>query len=304
MAFRFNAKTCFLTYAQCGDLTKDEVLSFFLEFDLEFWCIGLEDHLDTEGKHIHAWLQFKKKLDKRNCHWWDIRGFHPHSGGAVRRRGDTIEYCKKDGDYIEMLPHGTKTSWASCASARTREEFLTRVEECSPRDWILQHDRIFGFADWKYAAAIPQYVPPVLDFRLCPLIQDWLGTWNQSRPKTLFLCGPTRTGKTSWARSLDRHMYFCTLFNLKDWDDEAKYLVIDDFSWEYFPNKKGFWGSQEQFVLTDKYKGKKTVHWGKPMIYLCNPDQDPFNHVTMMSENAKDFFIDNCVQVYNHSFFI
>lgn len=301
--FRFNAKQCFLTYPRCGNLTKDEVLSFFMEFELEFWCIGLEDHADGEGKHIHAWLSFKKKLDKRDPRWWDIREFHPHSGGTVRKRGECIEYCKKDGDYIENLPFGTKTSWASCVNARSREEFLSRVEECSPRDWILQHDKIFAYADWKYPSNIISYNPPSnQDFQIPQEIRDWLLTWDQSRPKTLFLCGPTRTGKTCWARSLGEHMYFCCMFNLNDWSNSAQYLVIDDFNWEFFPNKKGFWGAQDTFTLTDKYKGKRTVKWGKPMIYICNPDQDPFNHPSMLREGAKDFFIHNCIQIYNFNF--
>lgn len=55
---------------------------------------------------------------------------------------------------------------------------------------------------------------------------------------------------------------------------------MDDIEWQYVPDKKQFFGSQKEFALTDKYKGKKTVKWGKPLIFLCNYDpvvQDGWN---------------------------
>lgn len=45
---------------------------------------------------------------------------------------------------------------------------------------------------------------------------------------------------------------------------------MDDMEWQFVPDKKQFFGSQEEFALTDKYKGKKTVKWSKPLIFLSN----------------------------------
>lgn len=44
------------------------------------------------------------------------------------------------------------------------------------------------------------------------------------------------------------------------------------------PSKKQWWGAQQEFTTTDKYKKKQQIRFGKPMIYLCNPDQDPRTH--------------------------
>lgn len=88
--------------------------------------------------------------------------------------------------------------------------------------------------------------------------------------------GPTRLGKTEWARSLGRHIYMCGMFNLSMWDDRAEYLVIDDINFEFFTpgGRKSLWGAQRELTLSDKYTKKKCINWGKPMIYLCNRDGD------------------------------
>lgn len=71
-------------------------------------------------------------------------------------------------------------------------------------------------------------------------------------------------------------MYFNNLFDLKNWDDDAKYIIFDDFtSVEFVPARKGFFGAQREFTVTDKYMGKATVYWGKPCIYLTNKS-NPF----------------------------
>lgn len=65
-------------------------------------------------------------------------------------------------------------------------------------------------------------------------------------------------------------MYFQNLFNLGDWDDDAQYLVWDDIPFAFITARKAFFGAQQQITITDKYKRKKTVVWGKPCIFLDN----------------------------------
>lgn len=87
--------------------------------------------------------------------------------------------------------------------------------------------------------------------------------------------GPTRLGKTEWARSLGRHIYMCGLFYLAAWDNEADYLVIDDIAFERWgDSRKALWGAQKELTLSDKFARKRVVKWGKPMIVLCNPGDD------------------------------
>lgn len=90
------------------------------------------------------------------------------------------------------------------------------------------------------------------------------------------LVGPSKTGKTQWARSLGRHMFFRENFNLDDWDPDASYIVIDDMQMDRVPGWKVLLGSMGDMVLYDRYRPKKHVRWGprKCCIILCNPGVD------------------------------
>lgn len=93
-------------------------------------------------------------------------------------------------------------------------------------------------------------------------------------PKGLVLFGSTRLGKTVWARSLGPHNYFGGLFNVDDFSESAEYAIFDDIAggFSFFPGYKNWMGGQFQFTVTDKFKHKRTVRWGKPTIWLCNTD--------------------------------
>jgi len=129
---------------------------------------------------------------------------------------------------------------------------------------------------------------------LCYLVSE--------RPVSLLLIGPSRVGKTEWARSLGPHMYFCGQFNLDDWDDGARYIVLDDFDIRFVPQWKSFFGAQKTFTLTDKYRKKRTVTWGRPLIWICNPDMDPRGS---LSGAAREWLhLNSVVGVVNDPLFI
>ena len=53
-------------------------------------------------------------------------------------------------------------------------------------------------------------------------------------------------------------------------------------------------GAQQEFIITDKYKKKRTLrNWGKPCIWLSN--EDPRNETT--SQVTKDWLTANCIFV-------
>lgn len=82
------------------------------------------------------------------------------------------------------------------------------------------------------------------------------------------------------------------MFNVDDWCAAAEYLIFDDIDFDYVPAKKCFFGAQKSFTVTDKYRGKRTVNWGKPLIFLCNTH--PF---LKLEGNELDWFNDNSVVV-------
>lgn len=95
----------------------------------------------------------------------------------------------------------------------------------------------------------------------------------------------------------------CGMFNLNEWDNEAEYLVIDDFDFDFFPGmRKALWGSQKEFTATDKFKRKRRIEWGKPMIWLCNIDESPFDCVDkrgnlLLRGNTHAWYTANCVNI-------
>ena len=108
-----------------------------------------------------------------------------------------------------------------------------------------------------------------------PLLRCAANTWIAGeRGQSLCLWGPSRNGKTIWARSLGAHAYFGGLFSLSEPLEGVTYAVFDDINGgiQFFPQYKWWLGHQRQFYATDKYKGKKLIHWGKPAIWVSNDD--------------------------------
>lgn len=72
--------------------------------------------------------------------------------------------------------------------------------------------------------------------------------------------------------------------------DEAKFAVFDDMQgeFEFFHGYKFWLGAQADFNITDKYKGKKMISWGRPSIWLSNNDP------TTLKGLDYDWLIGNC----------
>lgn len=93
------------------------------------------------------------------------------------------------------------------------------------------------------------------------------------RPKSLVLVGPSRIGKTQWARCLGAHAYVATTWDLAAFDSDFTYVVFDDVPWDNFKHyAKAFFGCQRDFSVSDKYRKKKRISGGVPCIYLVNPE--------------------------------
>jgi len=66
-------------------------------------------------------------------------------------------------------------------------------------------------------------------------------------------------------------MYFNGMFDLGEWDNTCEYTIFDDWQdWTKLYFYKQFLGAQREFTLTDKYRRKRKVRWGKPCIVISN----------------------------------
>lgn len=123
---------------------------------------------------------------------------------------------------------------------------------------------------------------------------------------SLVLYGPSRTGKTLWARSLGRHIY---CIGLVSGDEQIKapdvdYAVYDDIrgGMKFFHSFKEWMGAQAYVTVKRLYKEPKLVRWGKPSIWLSNTDprldMDP-SDASWMEDNA--VFIDISEPIFHAS---
>lgn len=323
--FRLASKSVFLTYPKCP-LTKEELLLHLqtLTVDIKEYVIAEEEHKDGEP-HLHAVLIFERKFDTMDQRYFDVtkedKVYHPNIQ-STKDRAAAIEYVKKAGNYMTNLKdkksakQKMEDAYAKAIEESTSAmEFLSTIEKVSPVSRVHSHFNMVGYANAKFpepkSTFESSYDADTFDM-LPEELEDWvrqylstfpiyilttltsLGQPTLPRPKSLIIISPSRFGKTQWARSLGRHMYFQGEFNLHLWDDNAEYAIFDDTLWKKIPFPKCFLGAQGEMSLSDKYLPKKAVVWGRPTIWLMNefPKID-----TDFSHNDRAWLQANSVQV-------
>jgi len=303
--FRFASKKVFLTYPQCP-LTCDELYSR-LSLNLppaSSYTIGREQHQDG-NTHLHALWVCHGRIETRNERFFDIHYdnnvYHPNI--VVPRSVKAVDkYCRKDGDFISNAVNADSDDWSTIVNeSGGSRDYLGRIRKSYPRVFATQlqnleysASKLFQSEPIPYTSDFTEFLPPeeCLEWASQYLYRPHPG----GRLKSLYIEGPTRTGKTEWARSLGPHIYFNNMYNLSTFittHSSAEYIIFDDIPFERLPAWKGFCGCQLTFSFADKYQRKFTVEsWGKPSIFIVNPD---------MSYNGYDhrfrweYFRDNCV---------
>lgn len=284
MVYRFQGRHVFLTYPRC-DLTRDQVNErICANFPVESIVVAQEHHEDG-GLHLHVFVRFTRKFDSRNERVFDYDEYHPNIQ-CPRSPKSCYEYCKKaDDECIDTFPAGygtIKRKWGDIISdSQTKDDFLAAVVEHYPRDAALSWRRLGEFCESRYREYSPDYQPTYQEsaFRIPECIADWkranFDHPRPERPKSLVIISDSRYGKTQWARSLGAHVYWNSYYSLDSFDTSRDYIVIDDLTWERIPAWKALFGSQREFVLTDKYRKKSCFkNWGKPAIFCINHDCD------------------------------
>jgi len=275
--FRLSAKCIFLTYAQCT-LTKEQVLEHLQSLKpIDKYVIAIENHQDG-NPHIHAMIQFKHKFDTKDCRIFDILNFHPKIE-ATRKLKECYAYCTKEDDApLQSIPpfeFKEKRKWEEAFDTQNKQDFLTKIKEISPRDYILNLERIQYCAEHIFKKDLPVFTPKYnLDsFTIPHTIRVWQDQFTDDRPKSLLIIGDSRLGKTQLIRTLYPHAtYWYSMINLETFNPTCPIVIFDDFDWDKIPCKKGWLGAQHTIVVSDKYKKKQTIEWGRPCVILTNDD--------------------------------
>nr|QTT61788.1 replication-associated protein [Opuntia virus 2-DBG_56] len=305
-SFCVKAKNIFLTYPQCS-LSKEEVLHqlqhIHLPSNKKYIKIARELHEDGQP-HLHVLIQFEGKVQITNNRLFDLVSptrsahFHPNIQGA-KSSSDVKSYIDKDGDTLEWGEfqidgrsarggcQKANESYAKALNASSIEEALQILKEEQPKDYFLQHHNILSNAQKIFQRPPQPWNPPypLSSFTNVPEeMQEWADDYfgrplNQRpiRPKSIIIEGNSRTGKTSWARSLGKHNYLSGHldFNANVYSNEVEYNVIDDVAPTYLKMKhwKELIGAQRDWQSNCKYGKPVQIKGGIPAIILCNPDE-------------------------------
>lgn len=226
MPFNLRSKTIFLTYSQ---LSEDGARIFFADATNHYkfivstlgnptqYRLSRERHQDG-GLHAHAYVAFASAVRIQSQHRLDFGLSHPNIQSVRTGHKTTWDYVGKDGDIIYEQggppeePRAAKTRehaiWSEIVGQPTEESFYNACRELAPKYFALYQQQLERYAAKYYSPEPEPYISPTYT----DLSDERCGEWLEQakigidgithRRRSLILWGPSRTGKTVWARSL------------------------------------------------------------------------------------------------------
>lgn len=212
-----------ITYPQC-ERSKEELLEWLKQNDkIECGVVCREDHHETEGKHLHAWIKFKTGQREYKSRWnkyLDWNGIHGNWEIIKRGKNNTanaVKYVMKDGDFtawncdpneIVKGAESHKKKYNTLHILETDIKTLVKNNEISARDY---NAIVRAQAHWKLITS------EILD------TEHTKGVW---------IVGPPRIGKSKSVRIYgERHGGLYIKAQNKWWDgyQMEPNVLIDDF---------------------------------------------------------------------------
>lgn len=272
---------CFVSYKESIDTDPQDHVDYFI-------C-QLENCPSTGRRHWQGFVQFKSRQFRTGVQ----RLIGDTVASCHKRRGTAQEasvYCKKSETAVEppqrfewgtLIERGRTNKrnldevCSNAWNASSRDEALEVIVRDAPSLLWRNYNSVTSTLNFRFPTEKKRFVyEPKWAWRLPAAMRDWVATEfvKRERAKCLIVVGPTRLGKTNWARSLGTHMFWRGQVNFGNWDQEAKYIVIDDIPWKFIPQKKSILTQMGDITLTDKYVKKLDVKNDKPAIILSNDE--------------------------------
>lgn len=168
MSFTFNSRYVLLTYSQSAGLSEWSVLDKISSLGGEC-IIGREDHEDG-GTHLHVFIDFGRKFRSRKADVFDVGEWHPNVSPSKGTPEKGYDYAIKDGDVVAgglarpdraVSTGSTHSKWTEIASAGSREEVWSLLEELDPKSMLCNFTQISKWCDWKFTIRPEEYVSPL-----------------------------------------------------------------------------------------------------------------------------------------------
>lgn len=163
--YRANRKSFYLTYPQCGTLTKEQVLQHMEnKGTVSKYLIATEKH-DDGNNHIHAYIEFDRKKNFTSCRWADINGHHPNDAGSIRNEARVAKYCTKENDYITNFYSPKPNSFIEAVQLPTYDDAINHIKQTNVEKFLLFGDRIKNNMREYYKQPSKKMKIPEIDLR-------------------------------------------------------------------------------------------------------------------------------------------
>lgn len=234
-----------LTYPQC-ERSKEDLLEWWKEHGAQCAIVSRENHHETEGVHLHAWIKFPKTMQTTKGQWgslfdWEgIHGNYERVTCTSRSIADVVQYVTKDGDYV---------AW-NC-----NVEALKNPKKSHERKY--DNETILNT---PMKELVEKGVIPV---EKVPAIQRGIQAYRllakpglKSKCRGIWLTGRAGCGKSTWAAKLGEHLggYYEKQQNKWfDGYDGEKVIVLNDLDNEALLHHLKIWA--DKFPCKGEVKG-------------------------------------------------
>lgn len=228
--FRISAKNFSLTYPQCT-ISKENMFQYLQSMRPKYLLVSKELHEDGRP-HLHAAISFDKRKNIKSPNFFDFEGFHANIQ-ATKRPQEWIDYCKKDGVFLE---EGTRP--AAEAAIRRAPIDLNSVESSELFNFCLNNRVPYGYyCEEKKKRTI---VDTTIQEDSSEGRMSWYLQCLQlpTSHKSIILTGSTGIGKTTWAikNSPKPSLLVSHLDQLKRFNPAIHMSIIfDDMDFKHVP---------------------------------------------------------------------
>lgn len=247
-AFRFAAKKVLLTYSDvCEEITREAVL-YDLEdrYPIVTYLVAEEQH-QSGGRHIHALLEFSRRVDSIDVRCFDIADsihqHHPNIKPVKYGKANwdkARDYVSKE-DVAPLTNEDPKLDYGEIFEQATdADDFMRLVLKYYPRDYALNYDRLVSMTKnhWKTYSSNTVTTTRELSPKKTPL--ELTTTNLQSvieSNKSLVVVGPPGIGKTTWAIAVAPKpcLFIRHLDSLSQLRAEHQSIVFDDLDFHHLP---------------------------------------------------------------------
>lgn len=260
--FRIKNMKFLITYPHGGYTDENKLLDKFFTIrdqrDINY-AIACVEHHEDGSIHNHIYVEFKFVVESRNPRIFDLEGHHPNIRKIVKTPWVTVDYCKKEGTWVEFHPEN---------APRRRFETMTTTEK---NKFLRENDPINLFEQDQISA---EQCARILKAR--SIIELYRPTeTKREKPVVLWFYGPTGSGKTRTAVEIARESglrYWVSSDSDLKWFDGytgQEYAIIDEFRRQGI---KFSWILKllDRYPLLVPIKGS-WVRWSPKVIILTCP---------------------------------